>query len=87
MRINKSSVYTISSLCTLFLLLAMTNVGHSQMTADKDAIHIGETLIMKSVEAHGGQAYANAHYQFVFRKKKHTVSTTCRKDISTHWTT
>ena len=55
-------------------LLGLTSVtkvnaqSENSVNADEQA----ESIIQKTIDAHGGALYETAHYEFVFRKKKYT---------------
>ncbi len=56
----------------LSIILTANTYSYSQSTSDMNAITKGEKLIEKAVRVHGGEKYAQAHFQFVFRDKTYS---------------
>lgn len=66
-------MYSVNLTHLLNFCITIALVGLSSLsTFSQDAVAKGEALIQSAVTAHGGTAYASAHYQFVFRGKTYT---------------
>jgi hypothetical protein len=70
MEFSMTSVTT-SNPQALWLILAVL-IGIVPYSYSQDTVAQGKALIESAVAAHGGPAYEQAHYQFVFRDKTYT---------------